>query len=300
MFKKEVLEAESYLSLFRAYDPQDDTKALLQNTAVEGVSQITTYHPQAILLSDVTGQELIDQISFMGRMCWDADWKKDPAAFIKHLIKVGHTSVIEHSQIAFLVLSGRDTSHEVVRHRIGMSPTQQSQRYIKYSDPSKTVPVVMSYELSGDVEYFFTDSALMAIDQYRIASNLMGMKPEDARLVLPNQMGTIYGLSFNLRSLRNFFELRMAKGANHRVRAVANDMFDICESIGLGMVFDDLNHLRQYDPRVPFAEWGGLESEAKPTPAVICPADRKICTVSLDQQCSQSDEFISMACPHIN
>lgn len=288
MYIPEVLNAESYLSLFKPFDPFPDTKRLLREQAVEGVPPILPYKPQSLLISDETGQEAMEMVSFMGRMCWDKDWKKDPTGFIQHLIKMGHTSVLEHAQVVFIHLTGRDTSHEFVRHRI-MSPTQQSQRYIRYSDPSESVPIVLSYNQNSEQEYFYVDSALMALDQYRIGTNLMGEKPEDARLVLPNQMGTIYGTSFNVRSLRNFLTLRMGKGANHRIRAVANDMLDQLESAGYGAFFSDLNPLRAFDPRSPYSEWSGLYEREIGEPVVICPADSKICLPTAEVKCPIED-----------
>ena len=53
--------------------------------------------------------------------------------FIRGLIKVDHTSVIEHSAITVQIITDRAVSHQLVRHRIG-SFSQESQRYVGYDN----------------------------------------------------------------------------------------------------------------------------------------------------------------------
>ena len=52
--------------------------------------------------------------------------KKTPKEFYDMLVKNGHVSVLEHTVISFKVVCSRACSHQLVRHRIGCSYTQES------------------------------------------------------------------------------------------------------------------------------------------------------------------------------
>src|SRR5262245_18719402 len=55
-------------------------------------------------------------------------------AYLKHILEVGHGSVLEHAVWNFLVVGvSRSLTHELIRHRVGLSPSQLSQRYVDES-----------------------------------------------------------------------------------------------------------------------------------------------------------------------
>ena len=60
---------------------------------------------------------------------------------VRRVIESGHGSTIEHIVFTFAI-SGvtRTLSHQLVRHRAGLAFDQQSQRYLKYKEPSYMVP----------------------------------------------------------------------------------------------------------------------------------------------------------------
>ena len=58
-----------------------------------------------------------------------------------------------------------------------------------------------------------------------------GIKPEDARYALPNACATQFIMTFNIRSLLNFFELRCCNRAQAEIRQMADIMLDICKEI---------------------------------------------------------------------
>lgn len=69
-------------------------------------------------------------------------------AYIDHVMSVGHGSVVEHA-VWGLVVTGisRSLSHELVRHRIGLSPSQLSQRYVDESVAEYVVPPDLQFEV---------------------------------------------------------------------------------------------------------------------------------------------------------
>lgn len=250
MFRDEVLGAAGYLSLFDQTNESAQTQALLAHYATDdGAAPVALYHPQAVLLSKIDADAVKSSLSFMGRLAWDKDWNRDPDRFIDLILGMGHESVVEHVSLSFLVLCDRATSHEIVRHRIGTSFTQQSQRYVGFEDSSKPVPIVLPYGLTEDQEFYFTDMAITAVSHYRLGVNMMKIPKEQARLNLPNMTGTIIGITFNPRSLRHFLSLRMAKGAYPQIRAVANDIYDAMVASGLDILVKDFEPLKAFDPR---------------------------------------------------
>ena len=64
------------------------------------------------------------QEELTGATGWEKKWK-----LIRHVLDSGHHSVLEHSQFTFFISGvSRALSHQLVRHRIGVRYTQQSQR----------------------------------------------------------------------------------------------------------------------------------------------------------------------------
>lgn len=98
---------------------------------------------------DASGGETLIELG--GRLCYMSFSNPRPGgtrAYIKHILEVGHGSVCEHA-VYSLVITGvsRSLTHELVRHRAGMSYSQLSQRYVDHSEWSFVVP----FRLTDDV-----------------------------------------------------------------------------------------------------------------------------------------------------
>lgn len=74
-------------------------------------------------------------VEFAGRACYQSWSKPNPktatnAGYIKHIIDVGHFSVLEHASVSFYITGlSRSCTHELIRHR-HFSYSQLSQRYV--------------------------------------------------------------------------------------------------------------------------------------------------------------------------
>ena len=88
------------------------------------------------------GQALVE---FAGRACYQSWSKPNPrtatnAAYIKHIIDVGHFAVLEHASVSFYITGiSRSCAHELVRHR-HFSYSQLSQRYVPEDDAQVVIP----------------------------------------------------------------------------------------------------------------------------------------------------------------
>lgn len=140
--------------------------------------------------------------------------------FLRLLMDLGHWSPAEHVTFTFAVEGvSRTMSHQLVRHRIA-SYSQQSQRYVKLEKFEYIVPP--SIQENPEALQLFNQE----MENIRLAyERLTGMvHQEDARYILPNACETKIVLSFNCRSLYNFFQHRCCERAQWEIRQLANRM----------------------------------------------------------------------------
>src|ERR671937_2623269 len=97
--------------------------------------------------TDATGGEALAE--FAGRACYQS-WKKpNPATatnagYLKHILEVGHLSVLEHGSVTFYLTGvSRSLTHELIRHR-HFSYSQLSQRYVPERDAAMVEPDVIA------------------------------------------------------------------------------------------------------------------------------------------------------------
>ncbi len=143
------------------------------------------------------------------------------ATFIQKLVDLGHASPLEHCSFTFAIDGiSRACSHQLVRHRIGTSFSQKSQRYVKENQFEYVTPPKIQRSEMKDAY----DEAMA--DMQKVYEKLLaaGVPAEDARFVLPNAATTSFVLTMNARSLLNFFELRCCVRAQWEIRAMAEEM----------------------------------------------------------------------------
>jgi len=146
---------------------------------------------------------------------------KELNSILKHVIKLGHTSVIEHTSFTFAISDvSRSLTHQLVRHRIA-SYAQQSQRYVNLKQPNYIIPPKI--ESDEKMKKAYSDTMNVIWNQYNKLID-MNIPAEDARYVLPNAACTNIIVTMNARSLLNFFELRCCLHAQWEIRKLANMM----------------------------------------------------------------------------
>lgn len=143
---------------------------------------------------------------------------------ISAIIKSGHESCIEHATATFEIDGvSRVLTHELVRHRIGFSYSQRSQRYVDESNPSFVIP--QEIEENESARKLFLAQMESAWSAYKTLQTL-GLKNEMARYVLPNACCTKIVVTADFRAWRNFLKLRLSKRAQHEIRDLANILLD--------------------------------------------------------------------------
>lgn len=144
----------------------------------------------------------------------------------RKIFSLGHWSLLEHSSITLKIEGiSRATSHQLVRQRIGVTFTQESQRYTQVEvNPAGwyvTPPRIPPQALERYFEFMEQASNL-----YQELLEL-GVRKEDARYVLPNATKTNIMTTWNLSSLVWFFEQRKAKAAQWEIRELANCIYNL-------------------------------------------------------------------------
>ena len=136
-----------------------------------------------------------------------------------------HESVIEHATATVRFIVSRATSHELVRHRIGVAITQESQRYTAYNKAKfgGEITVIQpcfwnEYETPG--RWHRWHNSCLADEANYLALLQDGAAPQEAREVLPNSTKTEVVFTANLREWRHVFRLRCDKAAAPPMREV--------------------------------------------------------------------------------
>ncbi|TWG08832.1 FAD-dependent thymidylate synthase [Saccharopolyspora dendranthemae] len=181
------------------------------------------------------GQALAE---FAGRACYQSWHKPNPATatnagYLKHILEVGHLSVLEHGSVSFYLTGmSRSLTHELIRHR-HFSYSQLSQRYVPEHDAAVVEPDVIaddpelhekflqaaeaSAQAYGDLlaalEAKFADDPTMTLRRKQAR--------QAARSVLPNATETRIVVTGNYRAWRHFIAMRASEHADVEIRGLA-------------------------------------------------------------------------------
>lgn len=138
--------------------------------------------------------------------------------FILERLKTGHASPLE--QVVFWFgISGvsRALSHQFVRHRIGISFEQQSQRYVKYKEDRLDYVTPKTWEKTPGMAEEYERLMREITRVYRLAVE-KGIPAEDARFVLPNATPTNFQVMVNFQELLHIADLRLCWRAQWEIR----------------------------------------------------------------------------------
>jgi len=188
-------------------------------------------------------------VEMAARLCYLSFGKKQSRSHedhIKHLIRVGHGSCLEHAKFNFCIWNvSRSLTHELVRMRIGVAYSQLSQRYVDSSDCAFVVPPaiqelkekepvyyatwVTHMERSRELYSKFTEALYAMYDNIENKTERRKKANQAARSVLPNATETKIFVSLNGRSVRHLIELRSNPAADLEIRQLAVEVYKLME-----------------------------------------------------------------------
>lgn len=189
------------------------------------------------------GQALIE---FAGRMCYESyqphlnpnvtKIREDPAAYYRNILMKGDGSILEQAHLVFAFLGiSRVCSHEIVRHRVGTSISQESLRYVRPREIGFWIPD----ELTEDQKGAMAEAVAQVEAAYRkMEANVPWEKlsmDEKKRLtsalrrILPDGIATNMIWGANHRTLRWVIEMRTDPSAEVEIRMVFDQVAEICK-----------------------------------------------------------------------
>jgi thymidylate synthase (FAD) len=144
-------------------------------------------------------------------------------AFVEERLKTGHNSPLEQVWFEFAIAGvTRAFSHQFVRHRIGISFEQQSQRYVFYKGGEFPYTIPETIERAGyrgKVEDLFRQ-----VGDLYVAMVDGGVPAEDARFVLPNATNTNFKVTVNFLEMLHISDLRLCTRAQWEFRKTVSLM----------------------------------------------------------------------------
>ena len=192
--------------------------------------------PDVPWTTDAEGGQALTE--FAGRACYQSWSKPNPktatnAAYLRHIIDVGHFSVLEHASVSFYITGlSRSCTHELIRHR-HFSYSQLSQRFVPERDSHVVLPP--GIEDDPELQQLFFAAADASRDAYAALLAKLEAKFADepnavlrrkqarqaARAVLPNATETRIVVSGNYRAWRHFIAMRASEHADVEIRRLA-------------------------------------------------------------------------------
>ncbi|HWO73929.1 MAG TPA: FAD-dependent thymidylate synthase [Dehalococcoidia bacterium] len=139
--------------------------------------------------------------------------------FIEKRMETGHASPLEQVWFEFGI-SGvtRAFSHQFVRHRMGISFEQQSQRYVTFKGGEFPYTIPESVRRAGLEERLHQEFDRIAALYDELVQ--AGVPAEDARFVLPNATNTNFKVTVNFLELLHIADLRLCTRAQWEFRKV--------------------------------------------------------------------------------
>ena len=204
--------------------------------------------PSFEILTDISPFAILEleEVEKAARTCYKSEDKyEDQAAsakrLIKKLIENGHEAMLEHSTLSVKFICDRGVANELVRHRVA-SFAQESTRYCNYSHDRFGRSVSFIYPVflcDGTAPFKRWMKCMKEAEKGYFELINMGLKPEEARDVLPLSLKTEIVITANWREWRHILKLRTAPGAHIQMRELMCPLLKELKS-RIPVVFDDI------------------------------------------------------------
>lgn len=163
----------------------------------------------------------LDVVSLAAGVCYGKRDSKHSRA--RSCMERGHMSVFEHASATLLIEGiSRACMAQLTRHRL-CSFCVESQRYCKY-DLSDDEWYVKPPAFDSSGKYF--DKCMRDAAAHYLVNIRGGMKPEDARYLLPEATKTNLVMTCNVRQLFHILDMRDDSAAQWEIRELVHGIAD--------------------------------------------------------------------------
>lgn len=143
----------------------------------------------------------------------------DVESLLTTVIESGHHSVLEHVTFSFALDEvSRVLTHQLVRHRVGIAYSQQSQRYTKLDATGFIIPETIAKSNLSMVVLVVLKNGLELYE----ALLFEGVPKEDARYVLPQAIETRLVMTVNARQLIHMYAINACFRSQWEFRDLMN------------------------------------------------------------------------------
>lgn len=126
------------------------------------------------------------------------------------LIDRGHRTTYCHPNFSYVIVSSRVVSHQIVRHQVGVTIDQESQRYVPYEQGFRYIePESVNRESYKKLMEEAYDNYMTLYKEFRLSGHAKREAAELARYVLPSSISTRYVLTCSLAALLHLNNVRV-------------------------------------------------------------------------------------------
>lgn len=195
-------------------------------------------------------ENILEDMERAARICYQSEGAITPESapiLIRKLLTKKHNAMIEFSDIWISLITNRGVTHELVRHRAGVSYAQESTRYCVYmKDSVLFIKPVWFDDSSEEQKELFLTSCVNAEKTY-IQLLKSGWSAQKAREVLPHSLKTQILVKANIREWMHILNLRCSNEAHPQMRAlmknVLKELYGRCP-----LIFEDLHEKYIFKP----------------------------------------------------
>ena len=211
--------------------------------------------PLVQFVHQIDGIKILAELDTAARTCYKSEGKMTPENLgnvVKNCIKNGHTSVLEHVQLSFVLCLDQGVLRELTRHRHA-SYSVESTRYCKYDKGVKFIEPI-EFEKDSDKYTAWKNACIASETAYTEMFN-SGCEAQEARSVLNLSVACEMRFSINIRSLRNLLTLRCTKGAHAHIKEIFIPLLLILQE-RVPYLFDDIEYDHEfYDKYLSDNRW---------------------------------------------
>ena len=201
-------------------------------------------------LTEQVGVQMLQFIERMARISHRSEDRQTATSYSKFIeaVVLGHGdwSVVEHASLTVIFRVDRGVTHELVRHRL-FSFTQESTRFVNYGKQTDLEFIQPARIEEGGHVYSNIptwERAIAVSEQAYLELLRNGVRPQEARSVLPNALAATIAVTGNLRSWRWFFLARTTKETHPDFLRVSIPLLETFKKF-IPLLYDDVEPLQK-------------------------------------------------------
>lgn len=141
---------------------------------------------------------------------WNETSDKKRTGLILGLIQRGHRTTYSHPNFSYVIVCSRVVSHQIVRHQVGVTIDQESQRYVPYETGFRYIkPEGIDNNLFKRLMENAHDQYMVLYKEYRLCGLGKRESAELARYVLPSAISTRMVCTVSLAALIHINNVRV-------------------------------------------------------------------------------------------